>query len=89
MTIVKRAAKKPSKSNAGWRRRAGDSICPIWETLSAYSESIYTLIKNHHISSVPIDKLRNDKPAAAAAIDDQCAILHGDIRDIIRYTGEE
>ena len=31
---------------------------PFWKTLRASRESTYTLIKNHHLSSSTIDKLR-------------------------------
>lgn len=36
------------------------SYRPFWKTLCASSESTYTLIKNHHISSSTIDKLREE-----------------------------
>ena len=35
---------------------------PFWNTLRSSGESTYTLIKNHHISSSTIDKLRHNKP---------------------------
>ena len=35
---------------------------PFWKTLRASRESTYTLIKNHHLSSSTIDKLRKNKP---------------------------
>ena len=38
------------------------SYKPFWETLRLSAETTYTLIKNHHISSSTIDKLRKDKP---------------------------
>lgn len=34
------------------------SYAAFWETLKRSSESTYTLIKDHHISSSTIDKLR-------------------------------
>ena len=43
---------------------------PFWETLSSSKESTYTLIKNHHISSSTIDKLRKNKPITTTTIND-------------------
>ena len=38
------------------------SYAPFWVTLRSSPETTYTLIKNHHISSSTIDKLRRNKP---------------------------
>ena len=46
------------------------SYAPFWETLHHSQESTYTLIKNHHISSSTIDKLRKDKPLNTTTIND-------------------
>ena len=35
---------------------------PFWETLKNSSETTYTLINKHHLSSSTLDKLRNNKP---------------------------
>ena len=40
----------------------------FWKTLSESKESTYTLIKNHHISSSTIDRLRSNKIS--------CSITH-------------
>ena len=37
------------------------SYRPFWQTLRASKESTYTLIKDHHLSSATIDKLRHNK----------------------------
>lgn len=44
------------------------SYKPFWETLRLSAETTYTLIKNHHISSSTIDKLRKDKPITTTTI---------------------
>ncbi len=58
---------------------------PFWETLSKSSESTYTLIKNHHISSSTIDKLRKNKPVNTTTINDLCRILDCPVSAIIEY----
>lgn len=45
---------------------------PFWETLRRSPESTYTLIKNHHISSSTIDKLRKNRPLNTTTINDLC-----------------
>jgi len=46
---------------------------PFWETLRLSRESTYTLIKNHHIPSSTIDKLRKNKPLNTTTINDLCS----------------
>ena len=62
---------------------------PFWETLARSSETTYTLIKNHHISSSTIDKLRKNKPLTTTTLNDLCRILKCDIADIVRYVPSE
>lgn len=61
------------------------SYRPFWQTLQASSESTYTLIKNHHISSSTIDKLRRDKPVNTTTINDLCRILECRVENIMEY----
>ena len=61
------------------------SYRPFWDTLRASPESTYTLIKNHHISSSTIDKLRKDKPVNTTTLNDLCRILQCRIEDIVEY----
>ena len=62
---------------------------PFWETLKRSGESTYTLIKNHHISSFTIDKLRKNKPLNTTTINDLCRILHCRIEDVAAYVPSE
>lgn len=62
---------------------------PFWETLRASRESTYTLIKNHHISSSTIDKLRNNRPINTTTLNDLCRILNCPVEDIILYVSSE
>ena len=62
---------------------------PFWATIRASSESTYTLIKNHHISSSTIDKLRKSKSLNTTTINDLCRILHCRPEDILAYESSE
>lgn len=61
------------------------SYTVFWETLKHSGESTYTLIKNHHISSSTIDKLRRNKPLNTTTINDLCRILHCRVQDVMEY----
>lgn len=62
---------------------------PFWETLKSSTETTYTLINKHHISSAIIDKLRKNKPMNTTTINDLCQILNCKIEDIARYIPSE
>ena len=57
----------------------------FWATLRVSSESTYTLIKDHHISSSTIDKLSKNKPLNTTTINDLCIILECRVEDIMEY----
>lgn len=61
----------------------------FWETLRASDQSTYTLIKDHHISSSTIDKIRKNKPLNTTTINDLCRILHCRVEDIMEYQPSE
>ncbi len=58
---------------------------PFWMTLRQSSETTYTLINRHHISSATIDKLRKNKPMNTTTLNDLCRILNCRIQDILQY----
>ena len=58
---------------------------PFWITLHQSSETTYTLINRHHISSATIDKLRKNKPLNTTTLNDLCRILNCQIQDILQY----
>lgn len=62
---------------------------PFWETLEHSKETTYTLIKNHHVSSATIDKLRKNKPITTTTLNDLCRILDCNIENIVRYVPSE
>ena len=58
---------------------------PFWETLKSSSESTYTIINKHHISSATLDKLRKNKPVNTTTLNDLCRILNCQIQDVAMY----
>lgn len=58
---------------------------PFWNTLSNSSETTYSLINKHHISSAIIDKLRKNKPMNTTTLNDLCRIFNCQIQDIAQY----
>ncbi len=58
---------------------------PFWKTLETSSETTYTLITKHHISSSIIDKLRKNKPMNTTTLNDLCRILNCKLEDIAQY----
>jgi len=62
---------------------------PFWQTLRSASESTYTLIKNHRISSSTIDKLRKNRPLNTTTINDLCRILSCRVEQIMEYIPSE
>lgn len=65
------------------------SYRPFWKTLSMSSETTYTLIKNHHISSSTIDKLRKNRPVNTTTLNDLCKILCCKIEEVAEYIPNE
>lgn len=62
---------------------------PFWKTLRASSESTYTLIFRHHISSSTLDKLRKNKPVTTTTVNDLCRILNCNVDGIMTYKPSE
>ena len=58
---------------------------PFWNTLKNSTETTYTLINAHHVSSAIIDKLRKNKPMNTTTLNDLCRILNCRIEDIMQY----
>ena len=57
----------------------------FWSTLKRSGQSTYTLIKDYHISSSTIDKLRKNKPLNTTTLNDLCRILNCRLEDIAEY----
>lgn len=58
---------------------------PFWETLKRSSESTYTLIHKHNVSSSTINRIRHNKSVTTTTINDLCRILNCEVSDIIKY----
>jgi len=65
------------------------SFRPFWDTLNTSSESTYTLIHFHKISSSTIDRLRKNKPINTTTINDLCRILNCRVEDVLEYIPSE
>ena len=65
------------------------SYRPFWDSLRNSTESTYTLIKNHRISSSTIQKLRKDLPLNTTTVNDLCRILHCRVEDVMEYIPSE
>jgi DNA-binding Xre family transcriptional regulator len=62
---------------------------PFWNTLNNSTESTYTLITKHHISSSTIDKLRKNKPMNTTTLNDLCRIFDCRLEEIAQYIPSE
>lgn len=62
---------------------------PFWNTLNNSTESTYTLITKHHISSSAIDKLRKNKPMNTTTLNDLCRIFDCRLEEIAQYIPSE
>ena len=62
---------------------------PFWATLKESSETTYSLINIHHISSATLDKLRKNKPITTTTLNDLCRILNCNVQDILTYIPSE
>ena len=58
---------------------------PFWNTLKSSSETTYTLITKHNISSSTIQKLRKNRPLNTTTLNDLCRILSCNLQDIAIY----
>lgn len=61
------------------------SYKPFWKTLKESTETTYTLINRHRVSSATIDKLRKDKPMNTTTLNDLCRILDCRLEEIAEY----
>ena len=59
---------------------------PFWNTLEHSTETTYSLINKHHISSAIIDKLRKMN---TTTLNDLCRILDCKLEEIAQYIPSE
>ena len=65
------------------------TYAPFWKTLENSSETTYSLIYKHNISSSTLKRLRRNESVTVATLNDICKILNCDITDIIAYIPDE
>lgn len=58
---------------------------PFWNTLNAKGISQYTLIKDFHIRTSLLARLRANKPISSITVDQLCEILSCNVEDIMTY----
>lgn len=58
---------------------------PLWETLKRKKISQYTLIKDYHISTGLLDRLRKNDNINTYTLNRLCEILECEIEDIVCY----
>ena len=61
---------------------------PFCDTLDKSTESTYTLVHKHNISSATVSRLKNNKGISTSTINDLCEILHCRVEDILVYEDE-
>ena len=65
------------------------SFEPFFRNLRYDEISTYKLIKEYHISSSTINRLKNNKPVSTATIEKLCKILNYDVYDIMEFKSDE
>ena len=65
------------------------SFEPFFTSLRFDEISTYKLIKEYHISSSTINRLKNNKPVSTATIEKLCKILNYDLYDIMEFKSDE
>ena len=65
------------------------SFEPFFVTLDLDEVSTYKLIKEHHISSSTINRLKHNKPVSTATIEKICKALNCNVDDVMRFEPDE
>ena len=65
------------------------SFEPFFVTLDLDEVSTYKLIKEHHISSSTINRLKHNKPVSTATIEKICKALNCNVDDVMRFEPNE
>lgn len=60
----------------------------LWETMKERGISQYKLIKDHHISSGQLDRLRKGGNVSTYTLNQLCAILDCRLEDIAEYVAD-
>lgn len=65
------------------------SFKPFFDKLSLDEVSTYKLIKEYHISSSTINRLKHNKPVSTATVEKLCEALNCDVYDILEFKPDE
>ena len=57
----------------------------LWITMKSRGISQYKLLKEHHVSSGQLDRLRKNGNVSTYTLNQLCAILHCRLEDIAEY----
>ena len=60
----------------------------LWETMRVRGISQYKLIKDHHVSSGQLDRLRKNENVSTYTLNQLCTILDCQLEDIAEYRKE-
>ena len=60
----------------------------LWETMRVRGISQYKLIKDHHVSSGQLDRLRKNENVSTYTLNQLCMILDCQLEDIAEYRKE-
>ena len=61
----------------------------LWRTLREKGISQYKLIREYHISSGQLDRLRKNENVSTYTLNQLCSILHCSLSDIAEYIEDE
>lgn len=61
----------------------------LWRTLREKGISQYRLIRDFHISSGQLDRLRKNENVSTYTLNQLCSILHCSLSDIAEYVEDE
>lgn len=61
----------------------------LWATMKKRGISQYKLIREYHISSGQLDRLRKNEPVSTHTLNELCSILTCRLEDVAEYIADE
>jgi len=65
------------------------SYQPFWKTLKEKNISTYVLIRDRHVASSTLQRMRNNESISMQTADDLCKALHCGISDIVEIIHDD
>jgi len=59
---------------------------PFWETLKEKNVSTYVLIRDKHVASSTLQRMRKNESISMQTVDDLCTALNCTVSDIVKIT---